>query len=147
MATKFGNIKGVKWVESPRGENAEAIVLITFDLLGIPYTAGSDTIQLGGGGAENGQVTTATLAEIIQNRRRDGRTVTLGQVMGAEPGLQGEATNGRDIFPQGAVVAGANVIGVTLQSAVTAGNPVTTTTAPWDAAAALLVSYSAPPLI
>lgn len=143
MATRAGNVKGIKFMESPRGDNKEGIAVITFDLLATAFTGGTDTITLGGAGTENGVATTATVATMLQNRRRDGRTVTLGQVMGGWAGRQAAATNGPDFFVQAPAISSGNITSITLNSAATGGSNVTTTTAAWDAAAAVIVSYLA----
>lgn len=143
MATQNANVKGIKFMESPRGDNKEGVAVVTFDLVGAAFTGGTDTIQIGGAGTENGVSTTATLATMLQNRRRDGRTVTLGQVMGGWAGRQAAATNGPDFYVQSAAISSGNVASAVLKSAATGGSNVTTTTAAWDVAATILVSYLA----
>ena len=54
-----------------------------------PAFLSGDTIQIGGGGNDRGQATTATLATLIQNERRDGRTVTIKAAMMIAPGYDG----------------------------------------------------------
>ena len=143
MAAQTGNVKGIKFLESPRGDNKEGLALVTFDLLATAFTGGTDTITLGGGGTENGVSTSATLAAMIQNRRRDGRTVTLGQVMGGWAGRQAAATNGPDFYVQSAAISSGNIASAVLKSAATGGSNVTTTTAAWDIPATIIVSYVA----
>ena len=145
MTVRAANVKGIKFMEEPRGANRQGTVLVTFDLINTPYTGGSDCITLGGGGTENGVATTLTLAQMIQNRRRDGRTVTLTQAMGGPaPGRQLAASaNGPDLYTQTVGITSNNVTGVTLLSAGTGGSAVTTTTGAWDAAATVVVSYAA----
>ena len=143
MAVRNANVKGVKFIESPRGDNKQGIAVVTFDLIATAFTGGSDTITLGGGGTENGVSTSLTLAQMLQNRRRDGRTVTLGQVMGGWAGRQAGSTNGPDFYVQNAAISTGNVASATLQSAATGGSNVTTTTSPWDVAATIIVSYNA----
>jgi hypothetical protein len=151
MATKFGNVKGVKFVEEPLGEglNRVGVALITFDIVGgAVYTGGSDTLQLGSASGsqayENGVLSTValTVATMIQNRRRDGRTVTLNQCFGAFNGAQAAATNGPNIFAQTVAVSSGNLT-LNLFSAPIAGSAITTTTATWDRAAALFVQFTA----
>lgn len=137
MTTRNGNIKGIKFLESPRGPDHEGLLIVTFDLLFTAFTGGTDTIQLGGGGTENGQPTVLTLAQMIANRRRDGRTWTLGQIIGASPGRQLSATNGPDFWAQSAVLSGGNITSIVLMSAPTGGSNITTTIAAWDAACEL----------
>ena len=137
MTARAANVKGIKFLEEPRGANRQGVALVSFDLVNTPYTGGTDTVTLGG-------ATTATLATMLQNRRRDGRTVTITQVMGGPaPGRQLAATNGPDIYVQAATVSAGNLASITLNSAATGGSAVTTTTAAWDAAATVLVSFAA----
>jgi len=145
MTVRAGNVKGIKFIEEPRGANRQGTALISFDLVNTPYTGGSDTITLGGGGTENEVATTATVATMLQNRRRDGRTVTISQVMGGPaPGRQLAASlNGPDLYVQGAALSSGNITGITLNTAAIGGSAVTTVTSAWDAAATVLVSYSA----
>ena len=144
MTARAANVKGIKFLEEPRGANRQGVALVSFDLVNTPYTGGTDTVTLGGAGTENGVATTATLATMLQNRRRDGRTVTITQVMGGPaPGRQLAATNGPDIYVQAATVSAGNLASITLNSAATGGSAVTTTTAAWDAAATVLVSFAA----
>lgn len=142
MALQPANVKGVKFMESPRGDNKQGIAVVTFDVP-TAYTGASDTIQLGGTGFENGVATTTTLAVMLQNRRRDGRTVTLGQVMGGWAGRQAAATNGPDFYVQSAAISAGNVNAAVLKSAATGGSAVNTTTAVWDSPATIILSYSA----
>jgi len=140
MTTRPANVKSIEFLSSPRGDDHEAILLVSFDLLASAFTGGSDTITLGGAGYENEVATTSTLATMIANRRRDGRTWTLGQVMGAWCGRQASATNGPDFWAQSAAVSAGNITSIVLMSASTGGSNVTTTTGMWDAACVLLVS-------
>lgn len=150
MATKFGNVKGVKFIEEPQGANRGGVVLVTFDIVGgAVYTGGTDTLQLGSGTAsqayENGVLSTTalTLQTMIQNRRRDGRTVTLTQAMqGPAPGHQTAATNGPYIYVQSATLS-SNNLQVNLFSASTSGSAITTTTAAWDWAATVVLFFTA----
>jgi hypothetical protein len=141
MAVQNANVKGIKFIESPRGDNKTGIAVVTFDVAAA--VAGADTVQLGGAGTENGVATTATLATMFQNRRRDGRTVTLGQVMGGWAGKQTGSTNGPDIYVQTPAISAGNVNAIALKSAATGGSAITTLASAWDAPAALMVSYSA----
>ena len=142
MTTRPANVKSIEFLASPRGDDHEAILLVSFDLIGMAYTGGSDTITLGGGGYESEQPTTDTIATMIANRRRDGRTWTLGQVMGGWCGRQATSTNGPDFFAQSASISAGNIVGVVLMSAPSGGFNVTTTMSQggWDAACTLLVS-------
>ena len=144
MATRFGNVKGIKFLEEPLGANRGGIALVSFDMVGgVAYTGGADTAQLGGGGFENGTATTLTLAQMIQNRRRDGRTVVLDAAMaGPAPGAQAAATNGPLVNVQTPAVSASNVT-LNLFNAATGGAAVTTTTASWDRAATVMVQYTA----
>lgn len=150
MATKFANVKGIRFQESPLGDNRGGIALVTFDIVGgAVYTGGADTLQLGsvaGSQAyENGVLSTTalTLAQMIQNRRRDGRTVVLDAAMaGPAPGAQAAATNGPLVNVQAAAIAAGNVT-LNLFNAATGGAAVTTTTAAWDRPSTLMVQYTA----
>jgi hypothetical protein len=151
MATKFGNVKGIKFLEEPLGEgqNRAGVALITFDIVGgAVYTGGTDTLQLGSASTsqayENGllSATALTVATMLQNRRRDGRTVTLTQTQGAFNGAQAAATNGPNIFAQSVAISSGNIT-MQLLSAATGGSNITTTTAAWDRAAAIIVQFTA----
>jgi hypothetical protein len=150
LATKTGNVKGIKFVEEPLGANRAGMALISFDIVGgAVYTGGSDTLQLGSASTstayENGvlSVPALTVATMLQNRRRDGRTVTLTQAMGGPaPGAQAAATNGPLIAVQSAAISSGNVT-CNLFSAPTGGSAITTTTAAWDRAATVMVQYTA----
>ena len=149
MATRFGNIKGIKFLEEPLGVNRAGVALITFDIVGgAVYTGGADTLQLGSASAsqayENGvlSATALTVATMLQNRRRDGRTVTIDQCMGFSPGSQASATNGPLIYAQSVAVA-AGVLTLNLFNAAVAGSAVTTTASAWDRAGTLLVEFTA----
>lgn len=151
MAVKFGNVKSIKFIEEPLGEgnNRAGVAVVTFDLVASTvYTGGADTLQLGSASAsqayENGALSAAALplSTMFQNRRRDGRTVTLLQAMGGWGGAQASATNGPDVFAQSAAITAGN-LSVNLFSAATAGSAITTTTSQWDRAASVLVLYKA----
>lgn len=151
MATKFANVKGISFLSERLGEgNARrGICAITFDMVAAQvYTGGTDTLQLGSVAGsqtyENGTLSPValTLATMLQNRRRDGRTVTMEQVMSGEGGAQAAATGGPDIFVQSGAVSAGNVTG-NLFSAGTGGSAITTTTAAWDRAATIYVLYKA----
>jgi hypothetical protein len=150
MATKFGNVKGIKFLEEPLGANRGGVALISFDIVGgAVYTGGTDTLQLGsasGSQAYENEVlstTALTVATMLQNRRRDGRTVTLdGAMAGPAPGAQAAATNGPLINVQTPAISAGNIT-LNLFSAATGGSAITTTTATWDRAATVLVQYTA----
>lgn len=142
MATRFVNVLGVKWLEEPRGSEKGGFAVITFDLAGTAYTGGADTAQLGGGGTDGRQTTAATLQTIVQNRRRDGKTVTLIAGMNGYAGIQSVATNGPNISAQTVAVAAGNVT-LTLFSLPTGGVAVTTTSALWESPMAIVVAYTA----
>ena len=138
MAARAANVKGVKFDDGPAGSNNGGVAYISFDLLNQAYTGGTDTITLGGGGYDNGTATTNTLVQILQNRRRDGKTIVLlsagGQV---ENGYQGALS----LCPQAAAVSGSNVASITLNTAPTGGSSQTTSSANWDRAAMISVGY------
>ncbi|HEY2516960.1 MAG TPA: hypothetical protein VGI39_39080 [Polyangiaceae bacterium] len=139
MATRNANVKGINFLYEPRGSALEFLAVVTFDLLGVVYTGGSDTIQIGGGGFDAGIATTLTLAQLIQNRRRDGKTVTLYGVFAGPPGRQAAATNGPELYVQSAAVSTGNIGSIVLFNAITGGSAITATATGWDAAAAIFV--------
>lgn len=149
MATKTGNVKGIKFLEEPLGVSKVGLALITFDIVGgAVYTGGSDTLQLGSASTstayENGvlSVPALTVATMLQNRRRDGRTVTLTQCQGFAPGAQAAATNGPLIYAQSVSISSGNLT-MNLFSASTSGSAITTTTAAWDRACVVVVEFTA----
>lgn len=140
MTVRNANTKGIKFLESPRGGEKGGVALVTFDVHGGTFTSGSDTITMGGSGSyENNVSTSNSLATMIQNRRRDGKTVTLTGVCagGVAPGLQA----GVDLHIQAAAVSSGNIISMTLNTAPTGGSGVSATSAAWDAPAAIAVTY------
>jgi len=142
MATKFANIKGIKFDEGHLGSERGGVAVITFDCL-VVYTGGTDTIQFGGGGNDEGVVTALSLAAIMQNRRRDGKTVTLyGATSGPIPGLQVGGTNTTEVDTQTVAVSGANVT-ANLFNAPTAGAACTTLASAWDRPCSIVVQYRA----
>jgi hypothetical protein len=146
MTARAANIKGIKFLEEPNGADKGGVALVSFDLLNTIYTATSDTVTLGGAGYENGVSTTDTLATMIQNRRRDGKTVTITGVAAASvsPGRQAAATNGPLLYARLAAVSGGNLGSITLFNALlTGGSECTCTAAAWDQAATLAVTYKA----
>jgi len=153
MAIRQGNIKGIKFMEEPLGSEKGGVALITFDVLN-QVVAAADTINLGGSagtnsGSDGGAVTTLTLAQIIQNRRRDNKTVTITGVggVGVFPGEQVAATGAGAqgaLYVTGAAQSAGNVTGIALQTLPTGGSAVTTTAASsWDRAAGISVTYVA----
>jgi len=85
MATKYGLLRGINFERGEIQPNAAwKSALIMFDMPA--YTAASDSGQLGGGGTDRNVSTTLTLAQIIQNTRRNGTTVTLQNATCASPG-------------------------------------------------------------
>jgi len=143
MATRQANIKGIVFLAEPLGTTLGGTALVSFDLVSTPYTGGADTIQLGGGGTDQGAVTSATLATLMQNRRRDGKTVTIFAASpGPAPGAQAAATNGPVLYPQSVAVSAGNVT-LNLFSAYTAGSAATTTVAAWDRAGTVTVHFTA----
>lgn len=138
MSVRNANVKGVQFYDGPAGSLNGGVAWVSFDLIGTASTGGSDTIQLGGGGYDDGNATTSNLVTIMQNRRRDGKTIVLlwagGQV---EQGFQG----GVALCPQGAAVSGSNIISITINTAPTGGSSQSTTSATWDRAAMIAVGY------
>lgn len=84
MANVFGDIKGINLLQEPfmAGNNYTAAVHFT----SATATIATDTVQLGGGGTIYGNTTTRTLAQLISDTRRDGKTVTIKAAMRSEPG-------------------------------------------------------------
>jgi hypothetical protein len=151
MATRFGNVKGIKFMEEPLGANRGGVALITFDIApgATIYTGGTDTLQLGSASGsqayENGvlSVPVLTLATMLQNRRRDGRTVVLdAATIGPAPGAQSAALNGPLIYPQTVAISAGNAT-LNLFNLPTGGSAITTTSAQWDRASTIVVQYTA----
>ena len=153
MAIRQANIKGIKFLEEPRGSDKGGVALVTLDMIN-PAVAAADTINVGGsagtnGGTDGGTATTATLATLISNRRRDGKTVVITGVAAASvfPGIQAAATGaatGGLLYCQNAAQSGGNLTSIQLFTAPTGGSGVTTTAASaWDSAAGLAVTYTA----
>lgn len=143
MATRYANIKGVKFDDGHLGGDKGGTATIFFDGNSVAFTGGSDTIVLGGAGWVDGVANTSTLAVILANYRRDGKTVTLYHAFpGPVPGYQAAATNGPDIYLQGTIsVSAGNVIGATLESARTGGSNVTAAASAWERPASMCVDY------
>lgn len=140
MAAKAANVKGIQFHDGPAGSNNGGVAWVSFDLLATASTGGTDTVSLGGAGYDNGTATTDSLATILQKRRRDGKTLTLTAV-GAqlEPGLQA----GVKLCPQAGTIGSGSITGVTLNTAATGGSSQSSTSANWDGAAMIAVSYTA----
>jgi hypothetical protein len=146
MATKYAKVNGVKFDDGPLGPANGGVAVVTFDTAQV-YTGGTDTVSLGGGGYDGQVATTATLAGIMQTRRRDGKTVAITGVSATPtfaPGLQLAATNGPAIFATGAATAGGNVT-LNLYSTITGtgGANITTAATSLDRDVQILVSYTA----
>lgn len=145
MATRFANVKSVRFDEFPMGTEKGGVATITFDLTGTAYTGGSDTVQLGGGGTDGGTSTSATLASILSTRARDNKTYTIQGIAGSPnvaPGNQSVATNGPLIYAQSAATSGGNVT-LNLFSLPAAGSAITTTTATWERALQISLNFTA----
>lgn len=128
MATVFAAIKGVKISSEFEGPEKGGTAEITFALTGA-YVAGTDTVQLGGGGFDGGVATVATLQSIMQTRRRDGKTITLvgtggSLAPGQQAGVQFYAQVGAT-----ALTASAGNLQCNLFNAATAGAGVSATAA------------------
>src|SRR5688572_29042838 len=107
MATKFANVLGINWLREGINGRGDAVALVTF---GMPaYTASADNGQLGGGGTLRGASTSDSLVTMLQNSRRDGKTVALKPSVQnglcAESGKQG-STN---FFAGTFAVSGSNM--------------------------------------
>lgn len=103
MATIYGAIDGIKWLREPHSGGVRALAEVSFSVPA--YTAGSDNGQLGGGGFLYGSATTDTLVTILQNSRRDGKTVTLRDGCSGEEGLSGTTS----VFADTLAVATSNM--------------------------------------
>lgn len=98
MATVYAAIRGIHSIKEPVSGGSQAAYLVSFTCGA--YTAASDNISIGAGGTINGASTSDTLATLIQNTRRDGKTVTLGLpaatnvncAMMVQSGLEGSTT-------------------------------------------------------
>jgi hypothetical protein len=138
MTARAANVKGITFNDGPYGSNNGGVAFVSFDLIATASTGGSDTLTLGGTGQDDGVTTTNSLAVIMQNRRRDGKTVTLVAVGGCVAnGLQA----GTALFPQAGTIGSGSITGVTLNTAATAGSSASSTSAGWDRAAMIAVSY------
>lgn len=85
MAVIQGAIVGVTFDDPHLGGRGVARVRFTLPA----YTAASDTGKLGSGGFIFGTATTDTLETILQNIRRDGKTLNLTGAMQGETGRHG----------------------------------------------------------
>lgn len=142
MATRNANVKGVQVERASQSPQGACLATVSYDLLATAYTGGADTVQLGGGGYDNGTATTLTLAQLIQNHRRNGKTVAIVAATAAvDPGRQGAATNGPLLYPQSVATSAGNVT-LNLFNAFSSGSAVTTTAAGWDAAGQITVLFT-----
>ncbi len=94
MATENANIVGLMLLEEALIQNTESSTVyqeyaVSAVEITTPAFTSGDTIQVGGGGNDRGVATTSTLATLIQNERRDGRTVTIKAAMMARAGYDG----------------------------------------------------------
>lgn len=128
MATVFANIMGVRFDDSPLGSANGGIAILTLKVPGA-FNAGTDLLQLGGGGLDNGTVTALPLTTIIQNHRRDGKVIALLNAYGYAPGLQAPALGAAPtpFYAQAGTVAGSNLTFANLFTAATGGAGVSAT--------------------
>jgi hypothetical protein len=94
MSTEYAAITGMMLLEEALITNTESgTVYQEYAVSAIEFTAPSfssgDTIEIGSAGYDRGVANTSSLATIIQNERRDGRTVTIKTAMLARPGYDG----------------------------------------------------------
>jgi hypothetical protein len=112
MATIYGAIRGIEFIHDAPNSGNVCAALISFTLPA--YTASSDNGQLGGAGFVNGVANTATLATIIQNARRDGKTVTLGAppatTVSVAVTVQSGLTGSTQYYPGTFTVSGGNLL-------------------------------------
>lgn len=140
MAARSANVQGVNFFDGPLGSEKGGVAWISFNLINLASTGGSDTISLGGGGYDGGASSTDSLATMLQKRRRDGKTVTLTAVGGCvSPGAQGSTL----LYPQSGTIGSGNITGITLNTAATGGSSASSTTSTWDRDAMIAVSYTA----
>jgi hypothetical protein len=140
MAARAGNVKGIMFNDGPLGSEKGGVAWVAFDLIATASTGGSDTITLGGTGQDDGVTSTDSLATMMQKRRRDGKTVTLVAVGGCmEPGQQGSTL----LYPQAGTIGSGSITGITLNTAATGGSSASSTSATWDRAGMISVSYTA----
>lgn len=128
MATVFANIQGIQFNDGPLGSDKGGLAIVTVKVPAA-FVAGTDVLQLGGGGFEAGTATVATLTAMMAGRRRDGKVVTLLNGYGYAPGQQlaAGATVPTVFFAQAATVAGLNLTLANLFTAATAGAGVSAT--------------------
>ncbi len=82
MAVRQGDIVGVKFFDPHFGRRGYCAIAFTL----AAYDASADTGKLGSGGTIHGVATAATLETILQNERRDGRTLNIIAGMPGRPG-------------------------------------------------------------
>lgn len=138
MTARAANVKGIQFNDGPYGSNNGGFAVVSFDMINQAVTVTTDTVTLGAGGYDDGVATTNSLAVIMQNRRRDGKTITLTAVGGCYAnGLQA----GVSLYPQAGTIGTGSITAVTLNTAATGGSSVGSTSAGWDRAAMFVVSY------
>lgn len=139
MATVFGNIMGIKFDDGPLGPEKGGVATVTCKLSGA-FVAGTDVLQLGGGGFDGNVANTLTLAAVAQNRRRDNKIVTLLNGYGLAPGQQGATF----FYAQTATVTASNLTFANLFTAASGGAGVSATAAGvQDRAIQIEVGYTA----
>ena len=119
MATVFANIMGIKLDDGPMGSDKGGVATISVKLPGA-FVAGTDILQLGGGGFDGNVATAATLVTIMQNRRRDNKVVVFpagSSAFGIAPGQQGAAV----FYAQAGTISGANITFANLFNAASGG--------------------------
>ncbi len=146
MTVRQADIKGIKFLEEPDGAGKGGVAMVTFDLHGVAYTASADTVKIGTAGWENGVVNTSTLATIMQNRRRDGKTITITGCSAASvaPGYQAAATNGPLLYGRLLAVSGGDLQSMTIfDTPLTGGSECTCAASAWERPMSVIVTYKA----
>lgn len=87
MATIYADIVGVSILRENPEMGTGGLALVAFNMGA--YTGSSDSGSIGAGGTLHGVSQSSSLATILQNMRRDGKTVTIRGACRAESGSDG----------------------------------------------------------
>ena len=136
MATIYGSVRGIEVLRHHGIDNSNiGSVLVSFTV-DDAYTAASDNGQLGGGGKFQGASTSLTMAQMIAETLRDGKTITLFDACMVAPGKAGSTLLYADTF----AVATGNLTFEVCNSASTEQNAASGVT---DRPYQIAVSYTA----
>lgn len=105
MAVIQSDIIGVELFDSPAGPRHTARIRLENAIV---YAASADTLQIGGGGKLFGVTNSLDLEDIIENIRRDGKTVNLIDGMA---GAAGYTAAGVAVYVDTVAVSGNNLTG------------------------------------